>query len=202
MNQSIANSIQSLNAYFDKFELKPAKENLIPKLKALYPNITDELVEFYECCDGFHSGFEEENSIILGVESIIELTEGRSGENPLFTQLLPIRNDGCWNFDCVVLGPTGKNTIVFWDRETSEKPDYPIAGNLDNFFDFFVKWAITCYHHDGTPKYEYDILENCDAQSFPWPFELNWIIQNDQTLKEWLLSTEYRLLFDQELSTK
>tara|TARA_Y100000589_G_C26901341_1_gene526395 strand:- start:53 stop:682 length:630 start_codon:yes stop_codon:yes gene_type:complete len=200
MNNSISNSLKSLSAHFNKFELKPAKPKLILKLRELYPNITDELVEFYEFCDGFDSGFEEENATILSVEEIINLTKERSGNNPLFTELIPIRNDGFWNFDCLMLNPKGKNTIVFWNGETSEKPDNPIAGNLATFFDHFVKWATTCYNKDGTSKYEYDILENRNAKSFPWPLDLKWIVRNDKPLKKWLSDKEYRLLFDKELA--
>ena len=199
MNSSIIQSIKKLESYFEKFELLPAQPNLLPKIKELYPNITPDLIEFYECCDGFSGGFDIEGSIIFSLDRIIELTEGRSGDNPLFTILFPIRNDGGWNFDCSILSDEGKNSIVYWDGETSAKPDYPIAGNLENFFTHFTDWAITCFNKDGTYQFKYDLFENNDSEYYDWPCDVQWTAKRDKALKGWLTKKEYRLLFDTEL---
>lgn len=183
MNQAIKNSIQQLGDYFENFELHPpAPKSQVEKLRDYFPYLSLEIIDLYDYCNGFNVHLKEayKTGILLSLDYIFETMKySRTGENPLFTILFPLRNDGCWNFDCLLMNnDMGNGSVLFWDNGTGPNPDYLLAGSLENYFKFLAEDLITRHHPDGSVKPEYDI-DNPDMLEYPWPFNNEWIGQQD-----------------------
>ena len=199
MNTIIEDCINKLSNYFDEFEINPpASKKLIQNLDQFYPHLNNEIIEFYSYCNGFNVNLQQEynKGIILSLDYIFEtMEESRTGENPLFTILFPLRNDGFWNFDCMLMNNSiGDGSIVFWDNGTSPDPDHLLASSLEKYFTFLTDYLITRYHQNGQIKFEYDI-NNPKMLNYPWPYNYKWITNFHSKFAELENDNEFKKLF-------
>ena len=188
--------ISKLATYFDNFELRPPKNNQIDKLRKQYKNITIEIVNFYNFCDGFNTHLEDnyQGNIISLEDHLDYLNQMNSEEFPLFNTLFPLREDGCGNFDCIVFFKgLGNNSVIFNDSDYG-LPSYILASSLGSYISFLTEDLILRYHPNGKIKPEFD-LENPNPVETDWPFNPKKMIIKDQELVKLYIDKDYSLLF-------
>ena len=191
--------ISKLASYFDNFELRPPIKNQINDLKKHYKNITIEIVDFYNFCDGFNTHLEDydyDGNIISLKEHLDYLNQMKSEELPLFTNLFPLRSDGCFNFDCIVfLNGLGNNSVIFNDSDYG-LPSYIKASSLGSYISFLTEDLILRYQQNGKIKSEFDI-ENPNPIETDWPFNPKKMIVKDPELIKLYKDKDYSLLFNE-----
>ncbi|MFY0672784.1 MAG: SMI1/KNR4 family protein [Bacteroidia bacterium] len=202
--EKIKADIERLKAYFNKFELRPpTQKNNIEGFKKYYKNLSQEVIDFYNYCDGFDANveYDVEGAIISLEEHQERIDQIRTGEYPLFTYQFPITTDGCGNYDCVMfLEGVGNNSVVFWDIDYG-LPSFLKASSLSSFITFMVNDLIQRFNPDGSVKPEFN-LDNPDPAESDWPFNSKKMMLNDPGLIKLYKSDEFAKEFDEPESLK
>jgi len=193
----IKNEIERLALYFENFELRPPSLK-INDFKKYYKNLTPEVIDFYNLCDGFNANTEDycDGNIISLDDHLNLINQMRSGQNPLFTYQFPLLSDGCGNFDCIMfLGGLGNNSVIFWDSDNG-LPSFLKASSLSKYISFLTEDLLLRYNPNGSVKPEYDI-DNPNPIKTDWPFNTKKMILKDSNLIELYKDKDYALQFDE-----
>jgi len=200
---TVLKCISRLQEHFENFELRPAVSvDKVMALTSFFPGMTEEIIAFYKYCNGFDCHIQDLGSDgsgrIYSVENIEEnIGYMKSYENDnLYTGMFPIKDDGCGNNDFLWLHEdVAQGSVIFWDHETEDKPEYLLGGSFSKYLSFLCDYLITCYHPDGTIKAEYDI-DNPDMLEYPWPFDSEYLAANDSKSKAIVEHAEYGKVFN------
>ncbi|MBI3235395.1 MAG: hypothetical protein HYZ42_15390 [Bacteroidetes bacterium] len=179
----IKTEISKLASYFENFELRPPVTNQINDLKEYYKDISKEIIDFYNFCDGFNAHLEDPDTgnIFSLEEHLYNLTEMRNDEYPLFNSLFPLRSDGSGNFDCIMfVDGIGNNSVIFNDSDYG-LPSYIKASSLSSYISFLTEDLILRYQPNGKIKPDFDI-DNPDPVETDWPFNAKQMILKDPEL--------------------
>jgi hypothetical protein len=114
--------------------------------------------------------------------------------------LLPLRGDGCGDYDCLVMGPgLAENSVVFWDHEIPKAPAYFLGSSLLNYLDMWSDKLIHRYLPDGRederfvpPRIDHWPWIGEAAKRHPWPFDEEWMARRDPAIRDLLASAEVR----------
>ncbi len=189
--------IQDLSGHFINAKINPpASVTQIRELKEIFPEVNEEIILFYECCNGF-SVTDDVYGVIYSIEEIIYSYPVimDSEEYPLIKNLCPIRDDGCGDYDCIMISKEIWNgCVVFWDHEIYDFPSYILGGSFISYIEILKEYLIECFEPDGVMKPEY--VE--EIKEFPWPFDNSWMIKRDKKAKELLKNQEFRTLLKEQ----
>jgi hypothetical protein len=169
-------------------------------LKVQIPNVPEDLLQFYNWGNGIKVGLRDHVvGEILSAERLLQLYPISIYESYI-TRLLPIRSDGCGNYDCIVTKPgIGEGAIVFWGHEAPEAPAYLLASSLRCYLEMWSDHLVTCYFPNGEidPRYVPPRLDRWPwlgepEMQHPWPFDKEWISEQDPGARKLFLSSEIR----------
>ena len=167
----------------------PASAAGIMELEQAIPALPEDLRELLARFDGFDLGLE------AGVEGELLSAANILTCYPVFEEpsslarLVPLRSDGCGNFDCVLTTPgPGSGAVVFWDHEDLTGPAYLLASSLPAYLDMLADYLTSRYRRDGTEDQDYKgpfrvgpipgVLDT-EAWTHPWPFDEAWLRERD-----------------------
>ena len=182
MNQSdrIRRVIQRLEDHFGKVAVNSAAPaDSIARVTESFSNVPDELLRFFEICDGISVAVEDDvrgilfsisesldrlavpfdlDPELLGIseEEAEQLKAKMAPDFEVSKRLHPIRGDGCGNFDCVLMGPgAGAGAVVFWDTTSSFRPAYLLAGDLCAYLEHWSDSLVSKFFPDGSEDQRY-----------------------------------------------
>lgn len=148
------------------------------------PELPHDLRSFYALCDGIEVAVEGTNDVQGDVFDLrrIGLSYPLCG-TPSCARLIPIRADGCGDYDCVVAGSGPcEGAVVFWDHEVSDRPAYLLGGTLRSYLTMWADNLIHTYERDGKRRPEtiaprlttWPWVGKPEVQH-PWPFDEDWL---------------------------
>jgi hypothetical protein len=193
-------SINRLKSHFHKVTVAQPLKNVMASLQRKLPDIPDDLRLFYTTCDGIKVKLDDEvEGEIFSAKQLLEFYPIAIDVN-IVSHFLPIREDGCGDYDCLVAGSgVGANSVIFWDHEVYEGPAYLLGSSLFSYLDMWSDYLVHCYLPDGrkNPKYDSPSLKQWPwigeaEEKHPWPFDENWMMERDPRSKQLLSSPEVR----------
>jgi hypothetical protein len=107
--------------------------------------------------------------------------------HPSLTRLLPLRGDGCGDFDCTVApGDVAPGSVVFWDHEVYDRPSHLLGSTLASYLDMWSESLVHDYLADGelhpgarAPQLDRWPWLGTPERKHPWPFDADWIARRD-----------------------
>jgi hypothetical protein len=182
--------IARLTGHFRKVTIRPPCPDDLLHLKTVIPNLPTQLIAFYAQCDGIEVAIDDRvRGTILSTGSIAKkLAFFREARRCL----IPLRSDGCGNYDCFVLPPGPcRNAVVFWDHEVPESPVYLLAGTFESYLEFWSEHLVAVYLPGGTmdPRYTPPSLDQWPfigepQTKHPWPFDEKWLCDHDPAAED------------------
>jgi hypothetical protein len=182
------NVSSNLREWFFDVEVRPPASSLA-HLDAL--RVPPDLTEFYSLCDGIRVA-EDNDGELYSTTRMLERfpvwpREFESYDEQLHGRLLPIRDDGCGDYDCVVIGDGPcSGAVIFWDHERIECPGYLLAGSLSAYLWMWSDKLLTEWDQTGEllpaatpPKLKAWPWLGKPALQHPWPFDTKWLREND-----------------------
>jgi hypothetical protein len=167
--------------HFDEVRVgKSATKAEIEKLVDKTGPLPAELLTFYRVANGVVVRTED-----TGVDGTMYSTrESRREYVREYPRLVPIAEDGCGNYECVLRGKgPGEGAVVFWDHEEGGI-SHLIAGSVSAYVDLLARDLCTNVEPDGTRDL------NADA---PW-LEEAWLKKHDPKAKALLSDPKFRAL--------
>jgi hypothetical protein len=193
---SLDEILARLQGHFDEVTVSPpASEAALARVRGLAPA---PLLTFWRQCNGLQVGIDDiEDGEIFGIDAALDTMEA-CGED--LDGLLPLRGDGCGDYDCLVLGPGPcQGAVVFWDHEISEQPAYLLAGTLDSYLAAWADYLLFTYASDGArdPRTIAPTLSafpwvGTPERQHPWPFDEAWLRAHDPAADRLLSDPEAR----------
>lgn len=175
-------AIERLREHFETVSVHPpANSTNIQLLRSRVPNVPEALVSLFGYCDGISVKIQgvDEGQIFSIRELLRSLVAFHDAS--LF-RLLPLRGDGCGNYDCMVAGAgVCEEVVVFWDHEVYERPDHLLAGSLVSYLDMWSDYLVHGWLRDGqrNPRYfQWPEIGAPDIQH-PWPYDEAWMRRRD-----------------------
>jgi hypothetical protein len=172
--------IERLENHFHKVTVNAAAPaDSIARVNGTFSQAPDELLRFFEICDGISVSVEDDVRAILfsisdsldrlaepfdldpellGIseEEAEQLKAKMASDIEVSKRLYPIRGDGCGNFDCVLMGPdTGAGSVVFWDTTSSFRPAYLLAGDFCAYLEHWSDSLVSKFYPDGSEDQRY-----------------------------------------------
>ncbi|HEX8322270.1 MAG TPA: SMI1/KNR4 family protein [Tepidisphaeraceae bacterium] len=180
--------ILNLRDWFFDVEVRPPAQSL-SHLDRL--NIPADLREFYSLCDGIRIGKDSAGELYsssrMAERFPVWPQDLHSFDEQFHWRLLPIRDDGCGDYDCLVTGDgpcTG--AVIFWDHELLESPGYLLAGSLAAYLRMWSENLLAEWDQTGgvlpaarPPKLKEWPWLGKPALEHPWPFDTKWLRAND-----------------------
>jgi hypothetical protein len=104
--------------------------------------------------------------------------------------LIPLRGDGCGNYDCLVSGlGIGTGSVVFWDHEVYECPSHLLGSSLITYLEMWFDYVVSTYLPTGSmdPRFDPPELDGPpwigEAElHHPWPTDEAWMVEHDPAL--------------------
>lgn len=181
-------SIKQLKAHFRNVSVAmPADMRDIAGLHARFARIPDDLQHFYSNCNGITISLRDDTvGNILPLKMSLQFMPIASGNEPA-NRFLPVRCDGCGDYDCVVLGDgLAEGSVVFWDHEVYDGPAYLLAGSFRNYLEMWTDYLLTRYRPDGEEDSRYVAPSLTQwpwvgkpELQHPWPFDESWMKARD-----------------------
>jgi hypothetical protein len=201
----LTTTLQRLTSHFCEVIVRPpAATRDFHALRSRAVNIPEDLNYFYSKCDGISVGLRDDvvGHIYPLSTSLSIMPIADDGE--VERRFLPVRCDGCGNYDCVVLGDgIGEASVVFWDHEVYEGPAYLLGGSFSGYFQMWADRLTKCYLPDGqedrrfvAPALDRWPWVGTAELEHPWPFDEQWMksndfaalaLLNDPTARHWLV---------------
>jgi hypothetical protein len=189
-----------LRGHFSKVRArKPAPPEAIQHLLLTSP--PGDLLDFYRRCDGLAIVIDDfENGRILSLRSLLEARKLCDEQFcPDISRYLPVRADGCGNYDCVIAGSgPAEGAVIFFDHEAPERRELR-AGSFAGFLSHWTDWLITKYSPDGrrhpdfvAPKLDHAPWFGKARREHPWPYDERWLPERDKRAAEILVDPESR----------
>lgn len=183
----IADIVDRLAQRFDRAEVrKPRDKKLIDAFSATFGKLPIELEEFLRLCDGLDLNLHDQ--VVGHIYGLAEMSEVLGNWKSLGAiKLIPVRGDGCGNYDCVDVGagPTA-GAVLFWDHESGDHPAYLLGGDFAAYLDMWSDFVVSRYFQDGSedPAYRPKRLTAWPwiapgDRTHPWPFDLDWLRSRD-----------------------
>ena len=198
--------VQRLRQHFGTVTVQPpAGEAALHDLLQRVPAVPDVLLSFWRYCDGVRATRYEDGDL-FGIQRALS-SYPLGGDAQRLSRLVPLRGDGCGDYDCLVGGGGPcEGAMVFWDHEVSDGAAYLLGGSflsyLDMWADHMVQEYLPSGERDprcrppkldawpwlGTPEYEH-----------PWPFDESWMrgrdpvaarLLGDESSRRWLLKQD------------
>ncbi|QDT47607.1 SMI1/KNR4 family protein [Symmachiella dynata] len=182
-------TIELLTKHFDNVRLRaPITEDEIIGLQFQRSTAAEELKYFYTQTNGLAVGLHDS---VVGLifefeesQKLLSLISHRDGAY----QLLPVRGDGCGDYDCLVIGGgIAEGAVVFYDHEVNEAPSHLLAGSFASYFQLWADYLTTKYQANGeidqryvAPKLEAWPWLGEPQRRHPWPFDEAWLKVNDE----------------------
>jgi len=197
----LATTLQRLITHFHEVEIgPPADPRDVAALRSRFGSIPDDLDYYYSQCDGVTVDLRDDvvGRLFPLKVSLKEMPIALDYE--AVRRFLPIREDGCGDYDCVVLGQDiGEGCVVFWDHEIHEGPAYLLGGSFSAYFQMWADHLVTCHLPDGEEDSRY-IAPSLDQWPWmgqadlehPWPFNESWMKSRDSKARELLNDPESR----------
>ena len=182
MSQSdrIRSVIERLQNHFDRVTVNAAAPaDSITRVGETFSQAPDELLRFFETCDGISVSVEDDvRGILFSISESLDRLAKPSDLDPdllgiseeeaeqlkaklapdfeVSKRLYPIRGDGCGNFDCVLMGPgAGTGAVVFWDTTSSLRPAYLLAGDVCAYLEHWSDSLVSKFFADGSEDQRY-----------------------------------------------
>jgi hypothetical protein len=180
--------VSNLRDWFFNVEVRPPAASLA-HLDAL--DLPADLREFYTLCDGIRVAKDNAGELYSS-SRLVERYPVWPSDFDFFDaqfhgRLLPIRDDGCGDYDCLVTGEGPcSGAVIFWDHERVESPGYLLAGSLSAYLRMWSDNLLTEWDQNGEvlpaarpPKLkEWPWLGKPELEH-PWPFDVAWLRAND-----------------------
>jgi len=201
-------TIELLTKHFDNVRLRtPITEDEIIGLQFQSSTAAEELRYFYTHTNGLSVGIHDsEVGLIFEFEESQKLVSQVSLMDGAY-QLLPVRGDGCGDYDCLVIaGGIADGSVVFYDHEVNEAPSHLLAGSFASYFQLWADYLTTKYHPNGDidKRYVPPTLKKWPwlgkpERIHPWPFDETWLKANDEraaklledpVIRSWLIKQD------------
>lgn len=193
--------VSRLRNHFDSVDVgAPIGDDYWVLLQVALPSVPGDLLRFYEHCNGIAVGLHD--TVVGRIFSGSEMLAHYPIADDLFpiTRLLPLRSDGCGDYDCLVTGAgPAENSVVFWDHEIGEAPAYLLGSSLLSYLDMWSDNLIHCYLPDGRyderfnpPSIDHWPFVGEPEERHPWPFDEKWMIKRDPAIRDLLASAQVK----------
>lgn len=195
-----------LQRHFETFEpRRPAPDVEIGELTAKFSDAPEELVLFLRLTNGLRAGTEDPvDGTVFSCRNMIRSMSVDEPEH-VTRRLLPVRDDGCGDFDCLVIGSgPARHAVVFWDHEVYDRPSHLLAGSFLTYLEFLTDSLVFKFDRRGLMR------EPCKPstlttwpfvsdpkESYPWPHDREWLALQDRRASEILNDPEQRNWFQE-----
>lgn len=184
---SIADIIARLTQRFARAEVRKPNDNAaIEAFSDMFGSLPSELAEFLRLSDGLDLKLHDD--VVGKIYGLADMREVLKVWKPLNAgNLIPVRGDGCGNYDCVDIG-TGPTTgaVLFWDHEDGGQPAYLLGGDFASYLDMWSDFVVSCFLQDGSkdPAFRPKRLTawpwiGPGERTHPWPFDEQWVRARD-----------------------
>lgn len=187
----LASTIERLTTHFHSVEVGPPSDaDDLARLISRFGRIPDDVECYYRECGLIKVvlDFGRDGTLYPLTKSLDYMPIAIDCDG--VERLLPIRDDGCGDYDCVVMGPgIGEGAVVFWDHEVYDWPAYLLAGSFAAYLDMWADFLVVTYLPDGTqhPDYALDWTNErgipTSEKQHPWPFDEKWVTSRDPSAK-------------------
>lgn len=151
-SSEIRATLDRLRAYFVSIEIAPPASQVDLKRAAeQLGRIPSGMTALFLECSGLKIRIQD---LVEG--SVYSLTEALEVHGRVFMhrpeevrRLLPIRGDGCGNFDCVITSGPGAGAVVFWEHERGERAACLVASSVPKFLDIVAQYLMESRSPDG-----------------------------------------------------
>lgn len=177
--------IRRLQQHFDTVTVHPpAGNDALQEVHARLPAVPDALLDFWHYCDGIKVTRYEEGDLFGIQRSLAVYPCCDVGQVARF---VPLRGDGCGDYDCLVVGEGRlEGVVVFWDHEVYDGPAYLLGGSLLSYLDMWADHMIHEYLPNGErdprcqpPKLNVWPFLGKPEYRHPWPFDESWMRARD-----------------------
>jgi hypothetical protein len=195
--------VQKLRQHFDTVTLHPpAGEAALYELRERISAVPDVLLSFWRYCDGIRVTRYEEGDL-FGIQRALS-SYPLCGEDERLGRFVPFREDGCGDYDCVVVGDGPcEGAVVFWDHEIDDGAAYLLGGSLLGYLEMWADHMVHEYLPNGdrdprcrAPKLDQWPWLGTPEYEHPWPFDEQWMrerdpvadrLLGDESSRRWLL---------------
>ena len=177
----IETAIGRLSEYFDAVNVgAPPSDVTRAKLRRATGGLPKGLEAYFDACDGVRVGTQD--GVYGELFSAKEITKICS-LRLLDDRWIPLRSDGCGNYDVVVRSfARGVGSVVFFDHE-AEGVSHFLASSVPAYVEMWADWLLSTFKPDGSWKTR--------AKRHPWPFDLEWVQARDPAAGELLNDPDF-----------
>lgn len=193
-------TIRRLEGHFHRVEAgAPASASALAALRKHTPGLPSQLRAFYALANGVRVGMRD--SVVGQLYSAEEMLEHHGvgfSHHPSLGRLLPLRGDGCGDFDCIVAaGDLALGSVVFWDHDVYDQPTCLLGSTLVSYLDMWSDSLVHDHFADGelrpsarAPELDRWPWLGTPERKHPWPFDTEWIARRDPGVSKLLASPE------------
>jgi hypothetical protein len=183
----IADTIGRLTQRFGRAEARKPNDNaLIEAFADTFGVLPIELAEFLRLSDGLDLKLHDH--VVGHIYGLTEMRQVlRVSKSLAAANLIPMRGDGCGNYDCVDIGtgPT-KGAVLFWDHEAGDQPAYLLGGDFAAYLEMWSDFVVSRFFPDGSedPAFRPKKLAAWPwiapgERTHPWPIDEQWLRARD-----------------------
>ncbi|MHB0935652.1 MAG: SMI1/KNR4 family protein [Armatimonadota bacterium] len=189
--------VQRLEQHFDTVVVHPpAGDAALRELQQRVPAVPEVLLAFWQYCDGIQVTDDEEGRL-LGVQQALERYP--CSDSTGIERFIPIRGDGCGDYDCLVIGPGPfEGAVVFWDHEVDEGASYLLGGTFLSYLDMWSDYLMHTYLTNGERECDDPFSDDALESEHPWPFDEQWMRKRDPVAKKLLGKASRGWLLEQD----
>jgi len=197
---AIEEAIRRLEAHFERVEVcPPAPAAALADLRKHTPGLPGQLRAFYALANGLRVGLRDAVAgHLFSAEEVLEHHRIGFAHHPSLQQLLPLRGDGCGNFDCIVAaGEIAPGSVVFWDREIYDRPSHLLGSTFASYLEMWSDALVHDYLANGelqpsarAPELDRWPWLGTPERRHPWPFDGQWVARHDPGVARLLASPE------------
>lgn len=198
-------TFQKLRNHFIEVTVRPpADRRDRVALGSRFDSIPEDVEYYYAQCNGITVGLQDDavGHLFPLDRSLARMPVAVDCEPE--RRFVPIRGDGCGDYDCVVLGDgPAEGAVVFWDHEVCEGPAYLLGGCFSSYLQMWADHLVNRYLPNGEEDRRYRPLSLAEYPwvgepklRHPWPFNEEWMasrdaraarILNEPAARSWLL---------------
>lgn len=191
----IGEALTRLRDHFPAMKpVRGADHALLARLEDRAPG-AEELLSFYLVSDGFDVGLcDDVVGQLLPLSKVLKQQRSLRDLGVCDGRLLPVRSDGCGDYDAFVMGAGPcRGAVVFWDHETFERPSHLLGGTFPSYVRLLVDDLVTRYDRSGELRAEYKSRRLDEwpwiapgELTHPWPHDRDWLRAEDPRAAELL----------------
>ena len=183
----IEETIATVTRYFERAVVsEPIEVEILESLSDMSGPIPAEFTEFLLTANGLNLHLHDSVvGHVYGFPDLQRVLEYAAKLKEL--KLIPVRGDGCGNYDCLDIGtgPT-RGAVLFWDHEVYERPSYLLGGTFTTYLDMWADNVMSCFFRNGDRNTDY-VPRRLEVwpwlgpapQAHPWPFDEKWMRRRD-----------------------